>query len=148
MTDKLSYKGTGVDWRRGEARAAPAGSPELCEPGEATPGEIVFLFAEHGCGRLRGGAARGRPADVPSGRRGYFAQQQVLDVLAYLRLLHNRYDDEALAAVLASPLVGVSNDALVLLGAPDGGRSSPASSGSRRISSAGRAALPRLPPTV
>ena len=47
--------------------------------------------------------------------RGYFAQQQVLDVLSYLRLLHNRYDDEALAAVLASPLVGVSNDALVLL---------------------------------
>ena len=44
-----------------------------------------------------------------------FAQQQVLDVLAYLRLLRNRYDDEALAAVLASPLVGVSNDALVLL---------------------------------
>jgi ATP-dependent exoDNAse (exonuclease V) beta subunit len=33
----------------------------------------------------------------------------------YLRLLHNRYDDEALAAVLASPFVGVSNDALVLV---------------------------------
>jgi ATP-dependent exoDNAse (exonuclease V) beta subunit len=47
--------------------------------------------------------------------RGYFHQQQVLDLLAYLRLLHNRYDDEALVAVLASPLVGVSNDALFLL---------------------------------
>src|SRR5213076_3242484 len=35
--------------------------------------------------------------------------------LAYLRLLHNRYDDESLVTVLASPLVGVSNDALVLL---------------------------------
>ena len=59
-----------------------------------------------------------RAAGLPTYRaagRGYFAQQQVLDVLAYLRLLHNRYDDEALAAVLASPLVGVSNDALVLL---------------------------------
>ena len=33
----------------------------------------------------------------------------------YLRLLRNRYDDEALAAVLASPFVGVSNDALVLI---------------------------------
>ena len=33
----------------------------------------------------------------------------------YLRLLRNRYDDEALAAVLASPMVGVSNDALVLI---------------------------------
>src|SRR5262249_2791802 len=47
--------------------------------------------------------------------RGYFGQQQVVDLLAYLRLLHNRYDDEALVTVLASPLVGVSNDALVLL---------------------------------
>src|SRR5204863_9179271 len=47
--------------------------------------------------------------------RGYFGQQQVVDLLAYLRLLRNRYDDEALATVLASPFVGVSNDALVLV---------------------------------
>ena len=47
--------------------------------------------------------------------RDYYRQQQVVDLLAYLRLLHNRYDDEALVSVLASPFVGVSNDALVLL---------------------------------
>jgi ATP-dependent exoDNAse (exonuclease V) beta subunit len=47
--------------------------------------------------------------------RGYFGQQQVVDLLAYLRLLRNRYDDEALVSVLASPFVGVSNDALFLL---------------------------------
>ena len=47
--------------------------------------------------------------------RGYFGQQQVVDLLAYLRLLQNRYDDEALVTVLASPLVGVSNDTLALL---------------------------------
>jgi ATP-dependent helicase/nuclease subunit A len=47
--------------------------------------------------------------------RGYFGQQQVRDLLGYLRLLHNRYDDEALVTVLASPFVGVSNDALALL---------------------------------
>ena len=40
---------------------------------------------------------------------------RVVDLLAYLRLLQNRYDDEALVTVLASPFVGVSNDALVLL---------------------------------
>ncbi len=49
-----------------------------------------------------------------TGRR-YFGQQQVVDLLSYLRLLHNRYDDEALLTVLASPFVGVSNDALVLI---------------------------------
>ena len=63
--------------------------------------------------------------------RNYFGQQQVVDLLAYLRLLHNRYDDEALLTVLASPFVGVSNDALVLIRA-DGAsvsRSSGRSSG-------------------
>ncbi len=57
-----------------------------------------------------------RALDLPTYRatgRGYFGQQQVVDLLAYLRLLHNRYDDEALVTVLASPFVGVSNDALV-----------------------------------
>ena len=49
-----------------------------------------------------------------TGRR-YFGQQQVVDLLSYLRLLQNRYDDEALLTVLASPFVGVSNDALVLI---------------------------------
>ena len=44
--------------------------------------------------------------------RGYYAQQQVSDVLAYLRLIRNRYDDVALLTVLASPLVGMSNDGL------------------------------------
>ena len=59
-----------------------------------------------------------RALDLPTYRaagRSYFGQQQVVDLLAYLRLLHNRYDDEALLTVLASPFVGVSNDALVLV---------------------------------
>ena len=45
--------------------------------------------------------------------RGYYATQQVSDLLAYLRLLRNRYDDVALLTVLASPLVGMSNDGLL-----------------------------------
>ena len=56
--------------------------------------------------------AHGLPTYRATGR-GYFGQQQVVDLLAYLRLLHNRYDDEALVTVLASPFVGVSNDGLV-----------------------------------
>src|SRR5437764_1184113 len=58
--------------------------------------------------------ALGLPTFRATGR-DYYHQQQVVDLLAYLRLLHNRYDDEALVSVLASPFVGVSNDALVLL---------------------------------
>ena len=116
VNDKQSYKDKGGDWRRGEARAAARRVRELCDSGEATPGEIVFLFAAGTDAEVFEEELRavGMPTYRAAGR-GYFAQQQVLDVLSYLRLLHNRYDDEALAAVLASPLVGVSNDALVLL---------------------------------
>src|SRR5204863_1034825 len=98
------------------AKAVARRVQELVESGEAEPGEIVVLFAagtdaEQYEEELR---AAGLPTYRATGR-GYFGQQQVRDLLAYLRLLHNRYDDEALVTVLASPLVGVSNDALVLL---------------------------------
>ena len=85
-------------------------------PGRHFPGEIVVLFAAGTDAERYEEALRleGLPTYRATGR-GYFGQQQVVDLLAYLRLLHNRYDDVALATVLASPLVGVSNDTLVLL---------------------------------
>jgi ATP-dependent exoDNAse (exonuclease V) beta subunit len=114
VTDKASYAGSSVHWRRAEARHIATRVQELVEGGHAAPGEIVLLFAagtdaEWYEEELR---AAGLPTYRATGR-GYFGQQQVVDLLAYLRLLHNRYDDEALVTVLASPLVGVSNDALV-----------------------------------
>ncbi len=116
VTDKQSYKGTDVPWRRGEARAAAQRVRELCNSGEAAPGDVVFLFAAGTDADVFEEELRavGLPTYRAAGR-GYFGQQQVNDLVAYLRLLHNRYDDEALVTVLASPLVGVSNDALVLL---------------------------------
>jgi len=89
---------------------------ELVDTGAAAPGQIVLLFAA-GTDAERYEAAL-RAAGLPTYRatgRGYFGQQQVVDLLRYLRLLHNRYDDEALVSVLASPFVGLSNDALVLI---------------------------------
>ncbi len=116
VTDKATYREAPDSWRRGEARAVARRLKELVESGEAEPGEIVVLFAagtdaEQYEEELR---AAGLPTYRATGR-GYFGQQQVVDLLAYLRLLHNRYDDEALVTVLASPLVGVSNDTLALL---------------------------------
>ena len=49
------------------------------------------------------------------GGRGYWSHPQVLDLVAYLRVLANPLDEEALYTVLASPLVGASLDALVVL---------------------------------
>ncbi|TMM06498.1 MAG: hypothetical protein E6G02_04910 [Actinobacteria bacterium] len=116
VTDKSSYSGTGTHWRRGEARSVARRVKELVETGAAKPGEIVLLFAAGTDAEWYEQELRelGLPTYRTTGR-GYFGQQQVADLLAYLRLLHNRYDDEALVTVLASPLVGVSNDALVLL---------------------------------
>ncbi len=116
VTDKGSYAESDVHWRRAEARHIARRVRELVDAGAATPGEIVLLFAagtnaEWYEEELR---ALGLPTYRGTGR-GYFGQQQVVDLLAYLRLLHNRYDDQALVTVLASPFVGVSNDGLVLL---------------------------------
>jgi ATP-dependent helicase/nuclease subunit A len=116
VTDKAAYADSGVHWRRAEAQNVARRVKELVDAGDARPGEIVLLFAagtdaewyEH---ELR---ALGLATYRATGR-GYFGQQQVVDLLAYLRLIHNRYDDQALVTVLASPFVGVSNDALVLL---------------------------------
>jgi ATP-dependent helicase/nuclease subunit A len=116
VTDKESYRDTGIHWRRGEARAVARRVRELVDSGAAAPGEIVLLFAAGTDAEWYEDELRraGLPTYRATGK-GYFGQQQVVDLLAYLRLLQNRYDDAALVAVLASPFVGVSNDALALL---------------------------------
>jgi ATP-dependent helicase/nuclease subunit A len=116
VTDKAGYRDTGEHWRQGEARRIAERVRELVDSGEALPGEIVVLFAAGTDAERYEEALRrvGMPTYRATGR-GYFGQQQVADLLAYLRLVHNRYDDVALATVLASPFVGVSNDTLVLL---------------------------------
>lgn len=116
VTDKASYRGSGTHWRQAEARQIAERVQQLVESGAAAPGEIVLLFGAGTDSEIyeRELRERGLPTYRATGR-GYYDQQQVLDLLAYLRLIHNRYDDEALFVVLASPFVGVSNDALVLL---------------------------------
>ncbi len=116
VTDKAAAAEAGVSWRRSEARSVARRVRELVDGGVALPGEIVLLFAagtdaEWYEEELR---AVGLPT-IRSAGKSYFGQQQVVDLVSYLRLLQNRYDDEALLTVLASPFVGVSNDALVLV---------------------------------
>ena len=50
------------------------------------------------------------------GGRGYYVHEEVTDLRALLRVLVNPRDDLALASVLRSPLVGVSDDCLFVLG--------------------------------
>jgi len=116
VTEKASYAGTDTHWRRGEARHIARRVRELVDAGAAQPGEIVVLLAAGtDAERYEEELRHVGLSTYRATGRGYFEQQQVVDLLAYLRLLHNRYDDEALLTVLASPFVGVSNDALVLI---------------------------------
>ena len=116
VTDKASYRGEKVHWRVAEARHVASRVRQLVESGEATPGEVVLLFSAGTDAERYEEALReeGLPTYRAAGH-GFFRGQQVADLIAYLRLLLNRYDDRALATVLASPLVGCSNDALYLL---------------------------------
>ena len=116
--------GVASPWRVAEARLLADRVSELVAAGRA-PGEIVVLMRATTDMRAyeRALEQRGLPTYVIGGR-GYWSHPQVVDLVAYLRALANPRDEEALYGVLASPLVGVSLDALVILAsaARDSGR--------------------------
>jgi ATP-dependent exoDNAse (exonuclease V) beta subunit len=110
-------EGLASPWRLAEARALAARVRELVDDG-ARPSEIVLLTRATSDLRTyeRALERRGIPTYVIGGR-GYWSHPQVVDLVCYLRALANPRDEEALYTVLASPLVGVSLDSLVVLAA-------------------------------
>ncbi|HEY6398716.1 MAG TPA: UvrD-helicase domain-containing protein, partial [Solirubrobacteraceae bacterium] len=110
-------EGLASPWRLAEARALAVRVGELVADG-AAPGEIVVLTRAGTDLRLyeRALEEQGVPTYLIGGR-GYWSHPQVLDLVAYLRALANPRDEEAFYSVLASPMVGVSPDALVVLAA-------------------------------
>ena len=113
---ELGLAGGGAQpWRRAEARLV-AHRLRTEVDGGRRPGDIVVLVRATGSLRLLEQALeeQGLPTYVVGGR-GYWSQEQVRDGIAYLSVLANPQDEEALLAVLASPFCGVGTDALVLL---------------------------------
>jgi ATP-dependent helicase/nuclease subunit A len=110
-------EGMASPWRLAEARALADRVAEIVGDGVA-PGRIVVLMRASTDMRAyeRALERRGLPTYVIGGR-GYWAHPQVVDMVAYLQALANPRDEEALFGVLASPLVGLSIDGLVLLSA-------------------------------
>ncbi len=102
-------------WRRAEARAVAARLREEADAGRPLH-ELVVLVRATTSLRLYEQALeeQGLPTYVVGGR-GYWAQEQVRDGVAYLSFLANAQDEAALYAVLASPFCGAGTDALVLL---------------------------------
>ncbi len=104
-------------WRAAEARLLAKRLDELAGPGRpfAYSDCVMLLRATTHMGVYeRALEDRGIPTHVLGGR-GYWAQQQVADLRAYLAALANPLDELALHSVLASPLGGLSLDTLVVL---------------------------------
>ncbi|HET6551433.1 MAG TPA: UvrD-helicase domain-containing protein [Solirubrobacter sp.] len=102
-------------WRRAEARALAHRLRQEVEDGRRA-GDIVVLVRATASLRLLEEALedQGLPTYVVGGR-GYWSQEQVRDGLAWLRVLANPHDEEALLTVLASPFHGATTDELVRL---------------------------------
>jgi ATP-dependent exoDNAse (exonuclease V) beta subunit len=100
-------------WRIAEARALAARVRALLAAGRSA-GDVVLLLRATGDLAVYERALTdvGVPTYVIGGR-GYWAQQQVRDLVAYLGVLANPRDGVALQTLLASPLVGLSSDGLV-----------------------------------
>jgi len=100
--------------RQAEARMLAQRIADLVACG-ARPGDVVVLLrATVGLAAYAQALSeRGLPVQASVG--SFWERPEVRDLLAYLRLLANPLDEEGLYGVLASPLAGLSSDALALI---------------------------------
>jgi len=103
-------------WRQAEARLLAQRVAELVESGAAKAGDVAVLLRAVGDLEVYERALQDRGLSTLATVGGFWGDQQVGDLLAYLRALANPLDELALYGTLASPLLGVSSDGLALLG--------------------------------
>lgn len=100
-----------------EAEALGACARRMVDDEGWRQGEIVLLLPAQTHVDLYQKALQARGLDVYVVRgKGYYSLEEVADVTSLLRVLVNPHDDLALVATLRSPLVGLSDDGLYLLG--------------------------------
>ncbi len=101
-------------WRQAEARLLAQRVRELVDAGLHRPEDVVVLLRALGDLPVYERALEDQGLLTMSvGGRGYWGRQVVRDLCAWLAALANPRDETALYGVLASPLVGLSSDALV-----------------------------------
>ncbi len=108
---------TVTPWRAAEARLLARRIEEIARDGGFEWRDIVILLraTTHMAHYERALEERGIPTHVVGGR-GYWSQQQVADLRHWLSALANPLDELAVYSVLASPLAGLSLDAVALIG--------------------------------
>ena len=100
-------------WRQAEARLLAQRVNELVDAGLHRPEDVVVLLRALGDLPVYERALEDQGLLTMSvGGRGYWGRQVVRDLCAWLAALANPRDEAALYGVLASPLVGLSSDAL------------------------------------
>jgi ATP-dependent helicase/nuclease subunit A len=102
-----------------EARHTGSRIRELASEGRFPYGGIAVLLRTSAQVRVfeREFRRQGIPCEVTEGR-GYYEAREVNDLMCFLRVLLNPRDDISLAAVLRSPLAGLSDESLVRLKSP------------------------------
>ncbi len=102
--------------RQAEARAVARRVREIIDADARPPGDVAVLLRAATDLQLFERALE--LEDLPtlaSGGRGFWGRQQVQDLTSYLAVLANPRDELAWYSTLASPLCGLSADALALL---------------------------------
>jgi len=102
-------------WRQAEARLLAQRIADILAAGHARGGEVVVLLRGVGDLPVYERALQDRGLATLATVGSFWGHQQVADLLAHLRALANPLDEVALYSTLASPLVGLSSDALALL---------------------------------
>jgi len=102
-------------WRVAEARLLARRIADLIDEGETRAADVVLLLRGLGDAGLYEGELERLGLQTIAAVGGFWEHQQVEDLLAYLQALANPLDERALYGVLASPIVGLSSDGLVLL---------------------------------
>jgi len=112
-----SLASVGQPWRAAEMRLLAARIRRLLDEEAFEPGDVVVLCRATGdLPRYERALEERGVKTYLAGGGGYWSQQQVADLRAYLSVLANPLDEESLYFVLASPLVGASLDALASIG--------------------------------
>ncbi|HUB72842.1 MAG TPA: UvrD-helicase domain-containing protein [Solirubrobacteraceae bacterium] len=112
-------------WRQAEARLLAQRVAQLVSEGRASAGEVVVLLRAAGDLEVFERALQLAGLRTLAAVGAFWEHEQVADLIAYLRVLANPLDEQALYGALASPLCGCSLDALAALAAAAraGGRS-------------------------